>query len=220
METAEPTEPATRRWDPIVKITHWGIVAAVICNALLVGDGSIAHIYAGYLLAALLALRLVWGLIAPAPARFGAIPPSPRRAIQHVGDILANRKEEHRSHNPLGALMVYAVWACLAVIIATGIAMSGPPPAVEFPTSISKLVSREGHGEGGEEEGIEDEEHEDEGDEGGESGEGESEEAFEELHEGAVNLLYLLIFLHIAGVAFETARSGRRTLTAMLPGGK
>ena len=217
----ETPEVKTRRWDPIVKITHWGIVAAVICNALLVGDGSIAHIYAGYLLAALLALRLVWGLIGPASARFGSFPPSPRRAISHIGDIFAGRKEEHRSHNPLGALMVYAIWACLAVIIATGIAMSGPPAAVDFPTSVSKLVAREGGDEGGETEDERGErEYGDEGSEGGESGESESEEAFEELHEGAVNLLYLLIFLHIAGVIFESTRSGRRTLTAMLPGGK
>jgi cytochrome b len=211
----ENAEAPARRWDPIVKITHWGIVSLVICNALLVGDGSIAHIYAGYLLAALLALRLVWGLIGPAPARFGSFPPSPRRAIKHVGDIIAGRKETHHSHNPLGALMVYAVWACLSVIVATGVAMSGPPPAVEFPISTSSLVSREEHGEdevGRHERG--EREHE------GESGEGESEEALEELHEAAVNLLYLLIFLHIAGVAFETARSGKRTLTAMLPGGK
>lgn len=211
----EAPEVQTRRWDPIVKITHWGIVGVVICNALLVGDGSIAHIYAGYLLAALLALRLAWGLIGPASVRFRSFPPSPMRAIKHIGDILAGRKEEHSSHNPLGALMVYAVWTCLSVIVATGVAMSGPPPSVEFPISTSILMSRDEHGE--EEEG----QHEGgERGHGDESGEGESEEALEELHEAAVNLLYLLVFLHIAGVAFEAARSGRRTLTAMLPGGK
>jgi cytochrome b len=38
----------------------------------------------------------------------------------------------------------------------------------------------------------------------------------EEVHEVAVNLLYALILLHIAGVAFETRRSGRQILLAML----
>lgn len=208
------THATTRRWDPLVKITHWGIAAAVIINALIVGEGSIAHIYAGYLLAALLGLRLLWGFIGTRPARFISFPPSPARAIAHIRDILAGRKEQHHSHNPLGALMAYALWACLAVIITSGVAMAGPPPAVSNPADLRALVSSDEKGEGSER-GEEAEGQESEGEEGEEA-----EEVFEEVHETAVNLLYLLIFLHIGGVAFETLRSGKRTLTAMLPGGK
>lgn len=190
-----------RRWDPLVKITHWGIAAVVICNALIVGEGSIAHIYAGYTLAALLGLRLLWGVIGPVPARFASFKPSPAKALAHIGDIRAGKREVHTSHNPLGALMVYALWACLAVIIASGIGMAGAPPAISGSTSAAQIIS----GEYGESE---------------EGGESEVGELFEEVHEVAVNLLYLLILLHIAGVAFETARSGKRTITAMLPGAK
>lgn len=98
--------------------------------------------------------------------------------------------------------MAYAMWAVLGVIIASGIAMAGAPPAINSTMSANQIVSGEEHGE-----------------EYGENGE-EREEVLEEVHEIAVNLLYLLILLHIGGVAFETARSGKRTLTAMLPGGK
>ena len=66
----EHTAPA-RRWDPLIKITHWGIAAVVITNALIVGEGSIAHIYAGYTLAALLALRMLWGFIGPIAQSIG-----------------------------------------------------------------------------------------------------------------------------------------------------
>lgn len=202
------TEPTpTRRWDPLVKITHWGIAAVVITNALIVGEGSIAHIYAGYTLAALLGLRLLWGVIGPVPARFTAFKPSPAKALAHIADIRAGKRETHTSHNPLGALMVYALWVCLAVIIASGIGMAGAPPAISASTSAAQIVS----GEYGESEYGED---------SGEREESQSEELFEEVHEIAVNLLYVLIALHIAGVAFETARSGKRTITAMLPGGK
>ena len=49
-------------------------------------------------------------------------------------------------------------------------------------------------------------------------GGGEREEGpLAEVHETAVNLLYVLIVLHIAGVVFETRRSGRRIVLAMLP---
>lgn len=199
-------QPKTRRWDPLVKITHWGIAAVVLWNALIVGEGSAAHIYAGYVLAGLLALRLLWGVIGTRTARFSAFPPSPARALAHIGAIRRGEHERHVSHNPLGALMAYAIWATVSVIVASGIAMAGAPPAIQPGTTAAQLMfSEEGEHEG--------EEHE--GEEGGEAG-----EVFEEVHEVAVNLLYVLILLHIGGVAFETARSGRRTVLAMLPGGK
>ena len=60
---------------------------------------------------------------------------------------------------------------------------------------------------------------EEEGDEGDERGESEGEEGLVgEIHEVAANLLYLLILLHIAGVVFETRRSGRKVVLAMVPG--
>lgn len=102
-------EPVQRRraWDPIVKLTHWGVVTAVIANAIFTEEGSGWHIWVGYGLAALLALRLLWGLIGPAEARFSAFPPSPRRALAHIAEIRRGEVVRHRSHNPLGAMMVY-----------------------------------------------------------------------------------------------------------------
>ena len=196
----------TRRWDPLIKITHWGVAAVVVVNALIIGEGSIAHIYAGYTLAALLGLRLLWGVIGPYSARFSSFKPSPAKALAHIGDIRAGRHEIHKSHNPLGALMAYALWACLAVIIASGIGMAGAPPAIPASASAVQLMS--------------DEYGEDVRESAGGGEESQTNELFEEVHEIAVNLLYLLIALHIAGIAFETARSGKRTITAMLPGGK
>lgn len=233
VEAAPSPSPAPRRWDPIVKLTHWGIVAAVIGNAIVTEEGSGWHIWVGYGLAALLALRLLWGLIGPPEARFSAFPPSPSRAIAHLGEIRRGEVVEHKSHNPLGALMVYVIWTCLAVIIASGIAMSGPPPADPnanrehderqelvagaLPASPTKA---DAEGEGHERLEARGEANEgDEAGEGEESGEGGHEEGpMTELHEVAVNLLYLLIALHLAGVVFETRRSGPHIARAMIPG--
>jgi cytochrome b len=90
-------QPKTRRWDPLVKITHWGIAAVVLWNALIVGEGSAAHIYAGYVLAGLLALRLLWGVIGTRAARFSAFPPSPARALAHIRAIRAGEHERSRT---------------------------------------------------------------------------------------------------------------------------
>lgn len=205
----ETTLPAHRRWDPIVRITHWSIALAVLANAVFTEEGSGPHIWVGYGLAAILGLRLLWGLVGPVEARFGSFWPSPRKALAHVRDIRTGKVVHHSSHNPLGALMVYAIWACLLTIISTGIAMAGPPPwdgaerDIEH-RSIATAVQH--HDAGGHEEGEE-------------SGEGD-EGPLGEIHETAANLLYLLILLHLGGVIFETRRSGKQVLVAMAPLGR
>lgn len=202
-----------RRWDPIVRITHWSIVLAVVSNALITEKGSGPHIWVGYGLAAILGLRLLWGLIGPSEARFSAFRPSPRRALEHLREIRQGIITPHRSHNPLGALMVYAIWSCLLTIIATGVVMAGPPPwtgaereqhgaAIVAATSAADAAEEGEDSESGEES------------EGGEEGE---EGPLGEVHEAAANLLYLLILLHLAGVAFETRRAGKQVIVAMAP---
>lgn len=196
-----------RRWDPVVRITHWTIALAVLANAVFTEEGSGPHVWVGYGLAAILALRLLWGIVGPAAARFSAFLPSPRKALAHLREIRSGTVRPHASHNPLGALMVYAIWTCLATIIATGIAMAGPPRLGAMPEAEARHEAHETArsdaayqtGEYGEEEGEEEE---------GPLG---------EVHEAAANLLYLLILLHLAGVLFETRRAGRQVLVAMSP---
>ena len=200
----DTTTPARRRWDPIVRITHWSIALAVLANAVITEEGSGPHIWVGYGLAAILGLRMLWGLIGPVEARFGAFWPSPRKAMAHLREIRTGQSSQHTSHNPLGAFMVYAIWGCLLTIIATGIAMAGVPPI--------SLADNDAEQRGATELERFDE-HGEEHDEDGEEEEG----PLGEVHETAANLLYLLILLHLAGVLFETRRSGRQVLVAMLP---
>jgi len=208
-----------RGWDPVVKLTHWSIVLAVLANAIVTEEGSSAHIWVGYALAAILGLRLLWGLIGPAEARFTAFPPSPARAFAHVREIRQNRRSQHSSHNPLGALMVYAIWSCLLVIIATGIAMAGLPLSKDgrddtghAATNYNISINGQDIAEHGDNDGRQKLRP------SGEKGEDHEEGALVEIHETAANVLYFLILLHIAGVIFETRRSGRQVILAMLPG--
>ncbi len=175
--TLTPTKPP-RNWDPVVKLTHWSIVVAVLANGVFTEGGSWPHIWVGYALAGMLALRLLWGIVGPREARFSAFPPSLPRAMAHIREIKSGHVHDQPSHNPLGALMVYAIWGTLSIIIASGIAMAGLPP---------KAVTHERHG-------VEQTApHE------GEEREGE-ENPLGEAHEAAVNLLYVLIVLHLGGV--------------------
>jgi cytochrome b len=195
-----------RRWDPVVRITHWSIALAVLANSIVTEEGSAPHIWVGYGLAAILGLRLLWGLVGPAEARFAAFWPSPRKAIAHLREIRSGTVTRNASHNPLGAMMIYAIWGCLLTIIATGIAMAGAPP---LDLTINEGEQRVAYKEGAR--ADHDEEY------ANEESPGEQDEALEEVHEVAANLLYLLILLHLAGVLFETRRSGRQVLVAMSP---
>lgn len=114
---------AVRVWDPLVRACHWLVAAAVVANGLLIDAEGKPHLLIGYGLIALLSVRLLWGVIGTRPARFSAFPPSVGAVRAHVREIAARRARPHVSHNPLGALMVYALWATLAVIAATGLMM-------------------------------------------------------------------------------------------------
>lgn len=195
-----------RRWDPIVRITHWAVAAAIVANRLVTEGGSWAHVWIGLSLAGLLILRWMWGMIGPVEARFTSFPPSVRGALRHIDDLRSGRHVQHRSHNPLGALMVYALWATMAVVIASGVAMTGFPPKA--------------HGEHAAPAAARLAETDEADDEGRAGGAGEREGAAEEIHEVAANLLVGLAVLHLAGVAFEVRRRGRQVVTAMIDGGE
>lgn len=235
MQTTDRAPAAARReWDPLVKLTHWGVAAGVLVNAVVTEEGSGPHQWVGYGVGAVLILRWTWGLVGTPPARFSAFPPSLGRAAAHVAAIRRGERTAHASHNPLGALMVYALWATLAVVIGTGVAMAGPPPpldggavgsartvAGEHGSAPAMPVARTG--QEADEEGDAERDDADGGDaDGGDAAdkEGSGDEVIEEVHEAAATLLYVLAALHLLGVAFETRRSGAGVVRGMLPGGR
>ncbi|TLP48172.1 cytochrome B [Cohaesibacter sp. CAU 1516] len=112
-------------WDPLVRLTHWAIAACVIVNGLISDPGKALHVWIGWAVLGILAVRLVWGLIGPSEARFVSFLPDPRAAVLHVIDLVqGSRPRDYPSHNPAGALMVYALWASLGIVIATGLIMT------------------------------------------------------------------------------------------------
>ncbi len=228
--TAADAPRKVRGWDPLVKLTHWGIALAVLANGVLTEEGSDWHVWVGTAMAGLLAARLLWGFVGPREARFSAFPPNPFRAFSHIGDILAGRKVVHRSHNPLGALMAYSLWATLGVVAVTGFLMSGVPgitaagtaerPAMAAPLALAAPAEEE---EEDEDEAAEGAYRASEGADGAAEGaegkdRGEADEWVEEVHEVAANLLFVLAALHIAGVLFETRRMGRGVIGRMTGG--
>ncbi len=118
-------------WDRVVRISHWGIAAVVFANELFTSGGSATHLWIGWIGLVLLVIRLVWGFVGTREARFSAFPPDPQAAIGHTKELFAGRPRHYGSHNPAGAMMVYALWAALAVVIATGLYLPGSNPLMQ-----------------------------------------------------------------------------------------
>jgi cytochrome b len=94
--------PATVKvWDLFVRLFHWSLVALFVVAYATGDEVERVHIAAGYSIAALLALRIIWGFVGPRHARF-----------RHLG------------HNPAGGLMIVALIVMLAATCATGYMMT------------------------------------------------------------------------------------------------
>lgn len=156
---------------------------------------------------ALLLMRLVWGGLGPREARFSAFPPSPMAALRHLQELLAGKPRDYPSHNPAGALMVYAIWALFALMIATGLVMTGGATPMQVASDKAAVASGDWSALIKESDG----ESSDDRDEG-------PGDLAEEVHELASNLLLFLAAMHVAGVMWESRALRRNLVTPMLFG--
>ena len=116
--------PEVRVWDPFVRIFHWSLVGLFVL-AFVTGDEiEWLHIAAGYAIAALVALRVVWGFVGPRHARFSDFVRPPREVSRYLRDAIRLRAPRYLGHNPAGGAMVVALLAMIAGIAATGFMMT------------------------------------------------------------------------------------------------
>lgn len=118
---ARPGGPGVRVWDPVVRAFHWITVVGCVLDLGLLEEGETPHRLVGYVLAAVLAIRILWGFVGTRHARFADFIPAPRRLAGYLRDLPAGRARDYVGHNPAGAVMMLALMALLAVVAVTGI---------------------------------------------------------------------------------------------------
>jgi len=195
-------------WDISVRVFHW---ALVIFFALAYITGEIEtetlHAYAGYAIIALLAYRLVWGLIGTKHARFTNFIYSPTEIMAYLKSLFTKHPKHYLGHNPAGGVMVVLLLVSLMAISWTGLKAyeaEGKGPLAEAPSiTLSIPVAQadddwEGHGGYG----------------------GKGDEFWEEAHEATVYFMLLLIALHLGGVVASSFLHRENLARAMVTGRK
>ena len=116
------TTVQTRVWDIGVRLFHWSLVASV-ATTYFIAEQRVLHRWFGYGVIALIAFRLIWGVIGGKHARFSDFVPGPRKFFAYVMDTIKGQEPRYLGHNPAGGAMIVALLVTLASVGGTGYMM-------------------------------------------------------------------------------------------------
>jgi len=111
-------------WDPLVRLFHWGLVAAFAAAWVTGDDWERPHEIIGYGIVGLLVVRVAWGLIGTRHARLADFVRGPSAVIGYLKEITASRATRYIGHNPAGGAMVIAMFVVLALLCGTGLMLT------------------------------------------------------------------------------------------------
>ncbi len=180
----------TKIWDIFIRVFHWSLLATFSITYLTEDDFPTLHVYAGYTMMALIALRLVWGFVGSRHARFSNFVVKPSAVIEYMKEVVQFRAKRYLGHNPAGGAMVIALLISLSMTLLFGLLTFG---ASEFSGPLAGLVG-----------GIN----------------GSLANIFEELHEFFANATVLLVALHVFGVLVASFQHGENLIKSMFTGFK
>ncbi len=110
---------SVRVWDPVVRLFHWTVVAGCAIN-LIFEDGNTFHRAVGYVVAAAVAVRVVWGFAGAGHARFSDFVPRPAALVAYMRQLASRNEPRYIGHNPAGAVMILALLGSLVAVSVTG----------------------------------------------------------------------------------------------------
>lgn len=133
-----------RVWDLPTRVFHWTLAACVIglvITGKVGGNAQVWHFWLGYAVFALLAFRLLWGVMGGRWSRFTSFfygPGSLLRYVRGQGGV-----EHEAGHSPTGALSVWALFLFLAFQVGSGLfaddEIANVGPLAKFVTTETSL---------------------------------------------------------------------------------
>ncbi|MGC4118053.1 MAG: cytochrome b/b6 domain-containing protein [Myxococcales bacterium] len=125
-------------WDLVVRAFHWFLVATLVATfafALGTDDESAAfswHMALGLVAAALVVLRLGWGLVGTRWARFSSFVFGPSEVLRYLRSSLPGAAAtRYVGHNPGSSVAIFSSLALVVGLGLTGLAMSNGSHAAE-----------------------------------------------------------------------------------------
>lgn len=179
-----------RVWDPLVRFFHWSLASAFLIAFITEDELLTIHSWAGYLILALLAIRIVWGLIGTRYARFSDFVYRPGAIKTFLKDTLRLRAKRYIGHNPAGGAMVILLMLSLLMTAGTGVLLFG---AAEQSGPLAHWFSQTGSAWA---------------------------DPLEEVHEFFANFTMLLVIIHVAGVIVESLIHRENLVSSMISGFK
>lgn len=177
-------------WDPLVRASHW-IVLALVVTLLLTGftGDQENHTALGIDVLVLVMVRMAWGLADSGNAAFRNFVRPPTEVIRYGLSIIHGHPTRYLGHNPAGGLMVVALFANL---LALGISGAFLQAELEYEGWLVGLLS------------VTDE----------------TVMTVLAIHEFAVWTLLTLVPLHLLGVIVASRQHNENLVLAMITGDK
>lgn len=89
------------------------------------------HMMLGIVLGAMVALRVIWGLLGTRYARFSSLQLNPLELLRYLKTALSNRGPQYTGHNPASSYAILSMLALVGVLVASGLLMTRGDEAAE-----------------------------------------------------------------------------------------
>jgi cytochrome b len=190
MHTHYSSNSEVRVWDPLVRVFHWTLVMAFAIAYISEDEFLDLHVFAGYVVAGLIAFRLLWGLLGSRHARFTDFVRRPSTVWAYIKSLAGGHPKRYLGHNPAGGAMVMALLLSLMLTVASGLAYYG---AGEFSGPLAAMLGGAGPFWA---------------------------DVLEETHEFLANLTVVLVVFHVVGVVLASLQHRENLVRAMFTGRK
>jgi cytochrome b len=202
LSTGNKSTGKVKVWDPLVRIGHWTLVAGFFTAYFTEDDFLTAHVWAGYVVGAVICFRIVWGLVGSRHARFRQFVRGPGAVVSYLKNLLAGRSKRYIGHNPAGAAMILALLLSVGGTVYSGLMVY----ALEDQAGPLSSWVNSARSDGGSEQLKND--HSKRGD------------FWEETHEILANLSLLLVVMHVVGVLMSSRAHKENLVKSMFTGEK
>jgi cytochrome b len=108
-------------WDAFVRVAHWLLVGGFFVAYFTEDNVLTAHVWAGYLVGAIVLLRIAWGFVGTEYARFSNFAYGPIKAVQYLVGLFRRRAARYLGHSPAGGAMVVLLLVFLAATVWSGL---------------------------------------------------------------------------------------------------